>query len=374
MKILFTGGPGGHFFPIIAVTEEINRITKEQKILPPKLYFMSDSEYDKHALATQNIIFVSNPAGKMRRYFSLLNILDIFKTIIGVISSFLKIFSIFPDVIFSKGSYSSFPVVLAGRFFGIPVIIHESDSVPGRTNTWTGKFAKRIAVSYPEASQYFNQEKVAFTGNPLRKEIQIPVKSGAYEFLKLNENVPTILVLGGSQGSETINNVILDSLPHLVEKYQVIHQTGKLNYQSVMQTSKVILGNNPNANRYIAFDFLNDLSLSMSAGISSLVISRAGSTIFEIAVWGLPSIIIPITNSNGDHQRKNAFSYAREGACVVIEENNLSHAVLEQEIDRLLENDKERERMSLAAKNFAKPQAAETVAREILKIALSHEQ
>ncbi|MFZ2038784.1 MAG: UDP-N-acetylglucosamine--N-acetylmuramyl-(pentapeptide) pyrophosphoryl-undecaprenol N-acetylglucosamine transferase [Minisyncoccia bacterium] len=374
MKILFTGGgSGGHFYPIIAVAEEINNIVREEKLLPAELFFMSDSPYDKNALAKENIKFINSPAGKLRRYFSWLNFIDVFRTAWGTILSTFKLFIIFPDVVFSKGAYSSFPVVMAARFLGIPIVIHESDSVPGRSNIITGRFAKKIAVSYPEAAEYFKMEKIAVTGNPLRSQIMRTRGTGAYEFLKLEESFPTILVLGGSLGAEVINNIILEALPDLVNKYQVIHQTGKKNITEITNTARVILGDSPLVNRYRPFDYLNDLSLTMSAGISSLIISRAGSTIFEIANWGIPSIIIPITDSNGDHQRKNAYSYASTGACTVIEENNLSSAVLVAEIDRLMNNEKARNDMTMAAKGFARPEAAKNVAREILRIGLSHE-
>jgi UDP-N-acetylglucosamine--N-acetylmuramyl-(pentapeptide) pyrophosphoryl-undecaprenol N-acetylglucosamine transferase len=374
MKILFTGGSsGGHFYPLIAVAEQINRIIIKEKLLPAQLYFMSDSPYNKLDLAKENIKFISSPAGKLRRYFSWMNIFDIFRTAWGTVLSTIKLFVIFPDVVFSKGAYSSFPVVLAARFLGIPVVVHESDSVPGRANIFTGRFAKRIAVSYPEAVEYFKSEKVSVTGNPIRMDILKTRASGAYEFLKLEESFPTILVLGGSLGAELINNAILESLPELVKKYQIIHQTGKKNIVEVTNTAKVILADSPYADRYRPFDYLNDLSLTMSAGISSLIISRAGSAIFEIANWGIPSIIIPITDSNGDHQRKNAYAYASTGACNVIEENNLSSALLISEIDRLMSSDSLRQDMTIAAKGFARPEAAENVAREILRIALSHE-
>ena len=137
--------------------------------------------------------------------------------------------------------------------------------------------------------------------------------------------------------------------------------------------SEVILGNNPNKGRYRIYDYLNDLNLIMAAGASNLIISRAGSTIFEIASWGVPSIVIPITESNGNHQRVNAYAYARSGAASVIEEANLTTNVLVGEIDRVLQDKNIREKMSIAAKNFTRPDAADLIAREIINISLNHE-
>jgi UDP-N-acetylglucosamine--N-acetylmuramyl-(pentapeptide) pyrophosphoryl-undecaprenol N-acetylglucosamine transferase len=375
MKILLTGGgSGGHFYPLIAVAESINKIAKQENLISAELYFMSDNPYDAESLIENDITFIPVSAGKMRRYASALNFIDIFKTFFGVISAMIKVFKIYPDVVFSKGAYASFPVLVAARFLRIPVIIHESDSFPGKTNAWAGKFAKKIAVSYPEAAKYFNEAKVAFTGNPLRKAVLNVNKNGAHEYLNLEKNIPTVLVLGGSLGAQLINERILNALPNLVDKYQIVHQTGKLNAAEVTKTAEVILANNLNKNRYRIFDYLNDMSLIMAAGAADLIISRAGSTIFEIASWGVPSIVIPITETNGDHQRMNAYAYARSGAAFVIEETNLTTNVLLSEIDRVLQNQDMRQKMSVAAKAFAHPDAADKIAREIINIALTHEE
>jgi UDP-N-acetylglucosamine--N-acetylmuramyl-(pentapeptide) pyrophosphoryl-undecaprenol N-acetylglucosamine transferase len=375
MKILLTGGgSGGHFYPLIAVAESINEIAKKENLVSAKIFFMSDSPYDAESLIENDITFIPIPAGKIRRYSSISNFFDIFKTFWGIIVALKKVFGLYPDIIFSKGAYASFPVLVAARLLRIPVIIHESDSVPGKTNLWAGKFAVKIAVSYPDTVKYFPESKVAFTGNPLRKAVLNIDKNGAHEYLDLEKDIPTILIIGGSLGAKLINERILNSLPKLIEKYQILHQTGKNNVQEVSEVSKIILGNNPNKNRYRIFDYLNNLTLTMAAGASNLIISRAGSTIFEIATWGIPSIVIPITESNGNHQRMNAYAYARSGAASVIEESNLTTNVLLGEIDRIIQDKNLREKMSIAAKNFAQPEAADKIAREIISIALSHEQ
>lgn len=374
MKILFTGGgSGGHFYPIIAIADEVSALAKEYKLLAPELYYMSTSPYNEGLLFDHGITFKKASAGKIRIYFSLMNIVDLFKTGWGVLTSLWTIFSIYPDVIFGKGGYASFPALLAGRILGIPVVIHESDSVPGRVNAWAGKFASRVAVSYKESAQYFPAGKVAYTGNPIRKDIMDPLSNGAFEYLGLDEHIPTILVIGGSLGAEKINDTIIEALPELLKKYQVIHQTGKANFRTVRTTADVVLLNNPFAKRYKPMDYLNTLTLRMSAGASSVVISRAGSSLFEIASWSLPAIIIPITNSNGDHQRVNAYTYARTGAGVVIEEKNLSGHILVAEVDRLIENTAEREKMKKATDQLKHPDAARKIATEIVNIALSHE-
>jgi len=374
MKILLTGGgTGGHFYPIIAVVEEIHQVAKEEKILEPEIFYAGPVEYDKRALFDNNITYVQTSAGKIRRYFSILNFLDLFKTAWGIVESVIALFNIYPDVVFGKGGYVSFPVLFAARLLRIPVVIHESDSEPGRVNLWAAKFAKKIAISYPEAAHFFPKDKVAHTGNPVRKEVALPLKNGAYEFLKLEEDLPTLLVLGGSQGSVIINETIIDSLPRLLNSYQIIHQTGEKNFKEVKNTAEVILKDHTYKNRYTPMEHLNALTMRMAAGITQLIISRAGSTIFEIALWGIPSIIIPIPENLSHDQTKNAFNYARSGACKVIEENNLTANILVSEVERLMNDPALRERMKKAAKTFAHPDAARKIAKAIIDIALTHE-
>lgn len=374
MKILLTGGgTGGHFYPLIAIAEKLNELSEKQKIINLKLYYMSDSPYDKRMLFENSITYVQIPAGKMRTYFSIKNFFDMIPTAVGAFFGLLSMFFIYPDVVISKGGYAAFPAVFAAKLLRIPVIVHESDSAPGRMNLWTAKFAERIGVSWPEAAEFLPKEKTALTGQPIRKDILHGTPEGATEFFKLEVSIPTIFVVGGSQGAEIINNTIVEIIPDLVSRYQVIHQTGQNNIDDVISRSKLVLENNPNAFRYKPMPSLNNLALRMTAGVSTLVISRAGSMIFEIASWGIPAIIIPITNSNGDHQRKNAFSYARAGACEVIEEGNLSSHVLVAEIDKLMTNPERLTQMKNNALAFASPLAAEKIAQAALDIALSHE-
>ncbi len=376
MKILFTGGgTQGHFYPIIAVIEEIEKIAAERRLIPPRLYFAGPDPMDRQALFDHGVTFVPTAAGKMRSYRSLRNFFDSFKTGWGVFTSVIRIFFMYPDVIFGKGGYASFPVLLAGKLFRIPVVIHESDMVPGRVSNWAGKFAERIAVSWNEAAAYFPKERVAHTGNPIRHNIMTPVREGAREYLKLEEGVPTILILGGSQGAQALNDKILEALPQLLSRYQLIHQVGERGSAEVAAVAGVVLRDNPNQSRYHPFPFLNEIALRMSVGAADLIISRAGSTIFEIATWGKPSILVPLPAdvAHEDHQTKNAFGYARAGACVVIEQRNLTATLLISEIERILGDSGLRTSFSEAAKAFATPNAARIIAEELIAIGLSHE-
>jgi UDP-N-acetylglucosamine--N-acetylmuramyl-(pentapeptide) pyrophosphoryl-undecaprenol N-acetylglucosamine transferase len=377
MKILFTGGgSGGHFYPIIAVAQAVITCAKERKILVPSLHYMAPSKYNPRALFENDIEFLSVPAGKVRRYFSLLNVTDVFKTIYGCILALIKMYSLYPDVVFGKGGYASFPTLFAAKLLHIPVVIHESDSRPGRVNLWAAKFARKIAISYPDAAEQFKKtppDRIAHTGNPVRADIIIPLSNGAHDFLKLEQNIPTVLILGGSQGSQNINDVILAALPELLNRYQIIHQTGRANIEEIKSTTEIILKDHPYAHRYHPMDYLNDLTLRMSAGVAEIIVSRAGSTIFEIAAWGTPSIIIPLPHSISHDQTSNAFSYGRTGAATVVQENNLSAHIIIGEIDRIHNNPTIQQSMRDQAKAFARLDSSTLIADVLIDIALEHE-
>jgi UDP-N-acetylglucosamine--N-acetylmuramyl-(pentapeptide) pyrophosphoryl-undecaprenol N-acetylglucosamine transferase len=375
MKILFTGGgSGGHFYPIIAVAEALNDQVRERKILEPQLYYAAPDPYDRDLLVANGITFVPTAAGKVRRYFSLLNFIDSIKTGWGVVRSVLRVFFLYPDVVFSTGGYASFPTLLAARLFRIPVVILNCDASPGRVNRWAAKFALKVAVAFAEGAGEFPQDKVAHTGNPIRKAALLPAREGAFEFLKLQHDLPVLYITGGSQGAQTLNEAVLSALPQLIERYQIIHQTGEANLKDIEGRARVVLADALRRDRYKPLAYLNDLATRMIAGVAVLVVARAGAgTIFEIAAWGLPSVLVPIPEPTSHDQTKNAFAYARSGAAVVIEQNNLTPGLLISEIERILSNEDAKRKMSAAARSFARVDAAKTIATALLDIAISHE-
>lgn len=374
MKIVFAGGgTGGHFYPIIAIAERVNKLVVEKKIVKCELYYFSTEPYDKSALYDNNITFKQITAGKWRRYFSVNNFLDIPKIIVGIMQATIKLFLIYPDVVVGKGGYASFPTLFAARILFIPVIIHESDTHPGRVNIWAKKFAKRIAVSYESAAIYFPKNKVAYTGQPVRTEIIHPQVIGAHEYFNLSSETKTVFIIGGSSGAEKINNVVLEALPNLLAKYQVIHVVGVANEKLMKIEADAILLNNPNKDKYKILPYLNILGMRMAAGAANLIVSRAGSTIFEIAYWQKPSIIIPISKAVSHDQESNAFNYAKTGACIVMEEENLSASIFYGEIDRILTHTEITKAMEEGTKKFAKQDGALVIAEEIINIAISHE-
>ncbi|MBI2039173.1 MAG: undecaprenyldiphospho-muramoylpentapeptide beta-N-acetylglucosaminyltransferase [Candidatus Niyogibacteria bacterium] len=373
MKILLTGGgTGGHFYPILAVARALKKLAEAESIARLDLLYLSDHPFNADLLQQIGIRYHRIPAGKMRRYFSILNITDFLKTAVGMLSAIWRSLIEVPDVVFAKGGYASFPALSAARLLNIPVVVHESDTVPGRVNRWAARFAKRVAIAFPEAAEFFPKEKTALVGNPIRSEIiggnleEAAVIFGA-------TLAPTVLVLGGSQGSERINNAILAILRDLVSDARVIHQCGDTNYETVAKQSATVLEGHEYRERYRLFGSLDEGELRNAALVATVIVSRAGAgAIFEAAAWGKPAILIPLPESAGDHQRKNAYAYARTGASLVIEESNLTPSVLATEIRKIIQDPERQEKMRTAARAFARPDAAAVLAKEIMALALEH--
>ena len=371
MRILFTGGgTGGHFFPIIAIVRAIKDVAEEERILDTQFFYIGPKTQGDDALEKEGVVVAHILAGKIRRYSYLENIADFFKIAIGILQSFWKLFILMPDVVFSKGGYGSFPTLFVSRIYRLPVIIHESDIIPGRVNQWSAKFAKRIAVAFERAAEYFPKEKTAVTGNPVRKRLFGGNPSEAKEEFKAFSGKPVILVLGGSQGSETLNNTILAVLKELVSRYEVIHQTGTKKFEDTMLQAKIILNNR--FDDYHVYPFLNEGELRNAYLLANVIVSRAGAgAIFEIAAWGKPAILVPLKDAAQDHQRENAYEYGKAGAAVIVEEANLTPHLLLHEIDTILADKARMEKMKASAQRFARIDGTEVIAREILKLGLN---
>jgi len=362
MRILFTGGgTGGHIFPIIAV--------KEAFITPENFYYLGPDSFAKENLQNIKARFIS--AGKIHRYFSLALPIEIIKTIIGIIQSFSCLLFWMPDVIFSKGGYGSFPVVFAARLYRIPIIIHDSDAIPGLVSKKTAKFAKKIILSFEGSKQYFkakHQGKIVVIGNPIRKELLNGDKEQGRMLFKINSTRPKVLIMGGSQGAQKINEIVVNCLPRLLEISEVIHVCGPNNFKETEKDTQ----KSPN---YHLYPFLNQEELKHAYAIADLIVNRAGAgSIFEIAALGKPSILIPLPNSAQEHQRQNAYEFtsssealAKEERAVILEQENLTPNLFLEQISKLLSNPAKLSEMSQKAKSFYNPQTPELIRDEILK-------
>lgn len=371
MRILFTGGgSGGHFFPIIAVIRELKRIAEEERILDLGLFYMGPDSFGKDLLGEEDTVFVPVKTGKLRRYFSRENFIDIFRIAAGIGRAIWNTFLLMPDVVFSKGGYGALPAVIAAAIFRLPLIIHDSDAVPGRVSQFSARFAGRIGVAFTEALNFFPKEKTALVGVPVRKRIFGGNREDAREHLDIFSDLPVIGFIGASQGAQKINETVLEILKELTAEFEILHQTGKNHYEEVKGEAGVILEFS-HKERYHPFGFLNEVELRDFYNASDLIVARAGATtIYEIAAWGKPSILLPLSGAAQDHQRKNAYEYAAAGACVVIEEANLTPHLLLAEIKKILGNPALMKKMSAAAQGFARIDSAEVIAREILKLGM----
>ncbi|OGY61148.1 MAG: hypothetical protein A3I33_03115 [Candidatus Colwellbacteria bacterium RIFCSPLOWO2_02_FULL_45_11] len=374
-RVLVTGGgTGGHMYPIVSVAVELQTEALRNNI-PLRVRYIGAAEKKYRDILADNGVEVRRIlGGKFRRYFALANFVDIPKIAVSMIQALWKLFFFMPDAVFSKGGPGSAPVVLAARFYRIPVVVHESDSVPSITSKFTGRFAKIIATSFESTSRYFEGlgARVILTGNPVRTSLlkNKLAQSKAKAFLEFDEELPLILILGGSQGATFMNDFVLDNLKELLPITQIFHQTGAINYETVGREFAVMGDELPPelAKRYKAIDYFdNDISIAYTA--CDLVVSRPGAGgIFEIAAFEKPSILIPITNSANNHQMFNAIEYSKTGAALVFEEQNLLPHLFLERIKELFSDPNRLIEMSKATAQFYRPDAALKLAQILLTI------
>jgi UDP-N-acetylglucosamine--N-acetylmuramyl-(pentapeptide) pyrophosphoryl-undecaprenol N-acetylglucosamine transferase len=309
MKILFTGGgTGGHVFPIVAIVREVRRIYPKKDL---KFYYLGPKdEFGLILLSHEDFIIKTIVSGKLRRYFSWQNFVDIlFKIPFGVLQSFFWLMLNRPNLIFSKGGSGSIAVTWSARLLRIPVFLHESDVAPGLSNQMTSKWAKKIFTSFPK-TEYFDPEKITIVGNPIRKEVVEGDTKMAGELFNLTFSKPIFLIMGGSQGAEAINDFILRVLNNLLKDFEVIHVCGRENIRQVEAEAQVVMEKNLE-NYYHPVGFLDEAKIKHAYKAADIIISRSGSgSIFEIAAVGKPSILVPLPTAAANHQAKNAYVYA----------------------------------------------------------------
>jgi len=265
-----------------------------------------------------------------------------------------------PDVVIATGGYVSAPTLLAARMMHIPSVIQEQNSYPGIVSRKLGRFADAAFLGFAEAAQWFGKTtETIVTGNPVRGGIGSVSRDDASRQFSLEPTRKTVLVCGGSQGARAINGAVAGMVERLAaSRIQVIWQTGAADYET-----------------YRRFDGYGDGSVRVTAFIENMigtyaaadvVVGRAGAmTIAEIAVAGLPSVLIPLPHSAGNHQLHNARALENTGAAVVIEESALDAETLERLVRTVIEDNTVAEAMKAAAANFAKPAAVVRIADEL---------
>lgn len=368
-RVVFTGGgSGGHIYPLIAVFEAL-QIKLAALKAPSEFVYLGPKDDYSALLSARGIPVYPIASGKLRRYFSVDNFLDAPKFLIGFLQALVKLYFIMPDVVFSKGGTGALPVVVAAWFYRIPIAIHDSDAQPGLTNVHSGRFATKVFVSFARAAAFFNRNKVEITGSPLRTELlgERISKEAAKEIMGFDKTQPLVLVLGGSQGAQRINDFVLANLPQFVSIASVLHQTGAGNFAEVQKLAAVALANVPTIQRYVSVGYFAD-EMANALTAADVVVARSGSSVCEFAAFGLPAIVIPLAESANDHQRVDAYEFAATGAAVVIEETNLLPGIFFAQLKNILTDNDLRAKMSAASSKFFIPDAADKIAEGLMAI------
>ncbi len=324
-KIVLTGGgTAGHVIPNIAIIPKL--IEKGYEII----YIGSKNGIEKKLIENENIKYYGISTGKLRRYFDVNNFKDPFKVVKGIFEANKILKKEKPHIVFSKGGFVSIPVILGAYKNRIPVISHESDITPGLANKISIPFTKKICITFPETKKFINDKKVEFTGTPIRKDLFLGSETKGRELCKFNNNKPNIMIMGGSQGSVFINDLIRKNLDYLLSKFNIIHICGKNNLDKS-------LVNKPG---YVQYEYVNKEQPHLFK-ISDIIISRAGSnSIYELLALKKPNILIPLSKraSRGD-QVLNAKSFKDRGFSIMIEEEELiSFDVLKSNLEYLYNN------------------------------------
>ncbi|MEN8907143.1 MAG: undecaprenyldiphospho-muramoylpentapeptide beta-N-acetylglucosaminyltransferase [Clostridiales bacterium] len=309
MRIILTGGgTAGHITPNIALIPKLKDSGFD-------IYYIGTRDGMEYELISrEKIPFYSISAGKLRRYFNFKNFTDILNILKGFLQAVKVIKKEKPDVIFSKGGYVSCPVVWAGWFLRIPVIIHESDMTPGLANKLSLPFAKNICVAFPETEKHIKKSKCVLTGLPVREALFNGKKDIGLRICNFTDK-PTILVIGGSLGSAFLNMTMRQSLEILLKKYQIAHICGK----DSMDNNLLELEG------YKQFEYVGD-EMSHLYAMADIIVSRAGATtLFEILALEKASLLIPLSKkaSRGD-QILNAKSFEKKGLAKILEEDDLT--------------------------------------------------
>lgn len=323
-KILLTGGgTAGHVTPNIALLPSLKNMGYEIK------YMGSYDGIEKKLIEELNIDYIGISSGKLRRYMSVKNFTDPFRVIKGFSEAKKFIKKYRPDVVFSKGGFVSVPVVLAADKYKIPVIIHESDMTPGLANKIAIPHAYKVCHNFPETAKYLPKGKSVLTGSPIRAELLSGNKSRGFSMCHFTSNKPVIMVIGGSLGAASINQIVRTSLDELLKNYQIVHICGKGKLEESLEGKT----------GYIQFEYIKEELKDLFA-MSQIIISRAGANaICEILALKKPNILIPLSaNASRGDQILNAESFKKQGYSEVLKEEELTPAILIHTINDVYNN------------------------------------
>ena len=363
-KIALTGGgTAGHIWPTLLVAQELKKLSAQTKFI----YLGSRAGMESKIVPGRGIDYFGISTGKIRRYWSFQNLLTPFLVMIGFFQSLLILAREKPEIIYAKGGYVTVPPVIAGWFLRIPAIIHESDSVLGLSNRILSLFAKKIATAYP--IRYYPtrlQKKIVYVGLPVRKELITAEKNQGYQIFSLSNKLPVLLVFGGSQGAHKINQLIFKKLSKILNKTQIIHLTGSLDYDKAIARRKSLKSHLKD--RYLIFDFLVK-EMPYAEKMADLIVARCGAnTLTEIAAVGKASILIPLLTSAANHQVTNAAIFRENKAAQVLFENEITAALLAKKIIDLVSRPFLLKQLGENAAKLFKPDAAQNLAKLLLNL------
>ena len=321
--IIAGGGTGGHIFPAIAVANALRRIDAGIEIL--FVGAKGKMEMEKVPLAGYRIEGL-NIAG-----FNRSSLLKNWSLPFKLIKSYFQVKRIFksfqPDAAFGVGGYSSFPVLKYAQRNGIATFLHEANSFAGKSNMMLGKHANLIMVASAGMERFFPTEKICITGNPVRSEIShsTVLRSEAFEFFRLKEDMPTLLVIGGSQGAQSINKAITTGMAALLQAgVQVIWQTGKGNLDVIPDPMR-------SRREVCATEFITKMNYAYTA--ADLVVSRSGAiALAEICAFKKPSILVPLPHAAEDHQTVNASVLVNNGAAWMVRDSEVTDQLIDKAI------------------------------------------
>ena len=360
LKVLMSGGgTGGHIFPAVAIAQEIQKRFPDAEFL-----FMGANgkmEMEKVPQAGFKIEGL-NIAG-----FDRGNLLANINLPFKVISSLLKARKIIkefqPDFAVGTGGFASGPALFIAARMGVPTFIQEQNSLPGKTNIFNAKKAKTVFTAYPNMEKFFHGTKTLFLGNPIRKNIITDIIDSdlAKEKLGLEKGKLTILSVGGSLGSRTLNNGWKENINQVLEKdYQLIWQTGKLDYKNILEETKDIHSRNIQI-----VEFIKNMEMAYSA--ADVIVSRAGAiAISELAIAKKPVLLVPFPFAAEDHQTKNAQTLVEKNAAKMVKDTEMKDKFWNT-LSEICENEDLRTEMAQNLEFFAKPKATEEIVNEIFK-------
>lgn len=385
------GGTGGHIYPGLAVADSLRESAKKFNV-SIEVYWIGSSKGMDKTIVEKNVdangvssadVFYGIPAGKLRRYFSFSNFIDIFKIFAGFFASLFILVKTRPVLLFSKGGFVSVPPCAAARVLGIPVFTHESDFTPGLATKLNSVSAKNIFVSTEDTIRYLSvtaQKKAVVTGNPVRPVFYSASKKRGLDFLGINDvsnecaSKPLLVVVGGSSGALQINMLVQENLGWLCERFVVVHQTGKKSVSGAKGGADVN-GGLPfsSANQYKPYEFIySEMPDVLSA--ADVVLSRAGAnSLWECAVLAKPLVLVPLCGSGtrGD-QEDNAKYFADRGAAIVLgrdcADSEHLKAALSEMCDVQKRADFAKAAGALAAGERASSKIADLIIKEIVKI------